>query len=166
MAIIIECIIACAIFSLAILPPLYKNPVSQIVSYPTAIRKRVEQLPQYADTIQKTEKRHIAAKISGVLIIAVMLVPLTYFAGNVTFWRAFLHIFIITFSVNIYDLVVFDIIMFCHSKKLMIPGTEDMAEEYRSPMHHIRGAVFGTVLSAIVASMTAGLTLLARLLFG
>ena len=34
---------------------------------------------------------------------------------------------------NIYDLIVFDLIIFCHSQKLMIPGTEDMIKEYRSP---------------------------------
>ena len=49
---------------------------------------------------------------------------------------------------NIYDLIVFDLIIFCHSQKLMIPGTEDMIKEYRSPWHHIKGAIKGIVIGA------------------
>ena len=164
--IIIECIAGCLLFSLVILPPLYKNPLSQIISYPTAIRKRVEQLPQYADIVSSINRRRIAIKIIGIFFLALLFVPLTYFSGDATFFSAFLHIFIIAFAINIYDLVILDICIFCHSKKLMIPGTEDMTEEYRNPMHHIRGAGLGTAISIIIAALTAGLTVLARLLFG
>jgi hypothetical protein len=47
MVLAIECIVVCIVFTLIIMPPLYKNPVSQITAYPIAIRKRVESLPEY-----------------------------------------------------------------------------------------------------------------------
>lgn len=56
MILAIECIVLCIVFSLAIMIPLYKNPIGQIMSYPKKIRERVESLPQYKDSIKKTEK--------------------------------------------------------------------------------------------------------------
>ena len=39
MLLIMECIVACIIFTIIILPAQYHNPLSQIASYPTAIKK-------------------------------------------------------------------------------------------------------------------------------
>ncbi|MGJ8770221.1 hypothetical protein [Clostridium botulinum] len=61
------------------------------------------------------------------------------------------------FVVNIYDMIVLDICIFCHSKKTRIPGTEDMDKEYRSPWHHIKGAGIGTIIGAVVALLSGGM---------
>jgi hypothetical protein len=37
----------------------------------------------------------------------------------------------------------------------MIPGTEDMKEEYSNPMHHIKGAIKGCVIGTVVALISA-----------
>ncbi len=68
---------------------------------------------------------------------------MVYFTGKRTFAAAFFHVFVLFLVVNLYDLIVLDLIIFCHSKKLVIPGAEDMKEEYRNPMHHIIGALKG-----------------------
>ena len=65
MILFIECVIACVLFTLIILPAQYKNPIVMIASYPPEIIKRVEQLPQYKDTIKQSEKAHITKKIGG-----------------------------------------------------------------------------------------------------
>ncbi len=62
MLLLIQCIICCILFTLIILPPLYKDPFVLIKSYPPAIVRRVEELPQYKDVIQKKEKKHIRKK--------------------------------------------------------------------------------------------------------
>ncbi|WP_315119870.1 hypothetical protein [uncultured Clostridium sp.] len=54
-------------------------------------------------------------------------------------------------------MLVLDIGIFCHSKKARIPGTEDMDKEYRSPWHHVRGAVYGTIIGAVVALLAGGM---------
>ena len=41
-------------------------------------------------------------------------------------------LFTLFFAVNLYDLVVLDWGIFCHSRKLRIPGTEDMEKEYKN----------------------------------
>lgn len=53
------------------------------------------------------------------------------------------------------DPLILDMIVFCHSKKLMIPGTEDMKAEYRNPTHHIIGALKGCVISVVAAFLAA-----------
>lgn len=153
----IQCLILCILFSIMILPPLYQNPLSQIASYPTAIKKRVYELPQYKDSIASVEQKNGKRKILAVLLLPIFLAVVVYFSGITTFKEAFVHVFILFMVANLYDLIVFDMIIFCHSKKLMIPGTEDMIDEYRNPMHHIVGAIKGSIISLVIALLTAAL---------
>ena len=66
------------------------------------------------------------------------------------------------FVVNIYDMVVLDWGIFCHSKKLRIPGTEDMDKDYTDYLFHVKGAIKGTVLGIIVAILSGVIILLAE----
>jgi len=160
----IQCLILCILFTILILPAQYRNPLSQFASYPTAIKKRVYELPQYKDFIASVEHKNWKRKILGTLLIAVLLAMLVYFSGKRTFEMAFFHVFVLFLVVNLYDLIVFDLIIFCHSKKLMIPGTEDMKEEYRNPMHHIIGALKGCAIGTAVAFIAASLIFIIGLL--
>lgn len=157
MALLIQCILLCAIFTLLILPPQFKNPLSQIVSYPPAIRARVESLPQYREILKGTRKRNIARKIIGTLIAIILLAFLAFFSGKTTFASVFIHVFVLCLAVNVYDLVVLDLMVFAHSKRVVIPGTEDMVKDYRNPVHHIKGACKGVAISLIAAALSAGL---------
>ena len=95
MLLAIECAIACLIFSVTILPAQYKNPIKYIMSYPPEIRKRVESLPQYRDSIKSTEKRHIIKKLIAALIFAILLAATAYFSGSKSFQTAFFHVLIL-----------------------------------------------------------------------
>lgn len=155
MILLIECIIICIVFSLMIFIPLYKNPIGQIMSYPVEIRKRVESLPQYKDSIKSKEKKHLWIKISSIFVFALILCIVAYFSGARTFGEVFKHVFIIFLSVNLYDLFVMDLIIFRNVKAFRIPGTEDMDKEYKNPWHHIRGAFIGTGIGIVVAFLAA-----------
>lgn len=157
MILAIQCVIACIVFTLLVVPMQYKNPIKYIMSYPTAIRKRVESLPQYQSTIHKEEKKHISIKIIAVFLFAIVLALTAYFSGARNFSSAYFHVFMLFFAVNLYDMLVLDIGLFCHSQKLRIPGTEDMDKEYKSPWFHVIGAVKGTVIGAVVALFAGGI---------
>jgi len=160
MILLIQCIVLCVIFTFAILPPQFKNPLSQIASYPPAIRERVASLPQYNDILDATKKKNIARKIIGTLIAVVALAFLAFFSGKTTYIQAFTHVFILFFVVNMYDLIIFDLIVFPHNKKVVIPGTEDMLKEYKNPIHHIKGACKGIIIGIIAASLAAGIVVI------
>ena len=112
-------------------------------SYPPAIRKRVESLPQYKDILAVTKNKNILRKIIGAVIAVFLLAGLAYFSGKTDFISAFIHVFILFSVVNLYDLIVLDLIVFAHCEKVVIPGTEDMVKEYKNPIHHIKGACKG-----------------------
>lgn len=160
MALFIQCIVLCIIFTFVILPPQFKNPLSQITSYPPAIRDRVACLPQYRDVLYVTKKKNIARKIIGTLVAVVALAFLAFFSGKTTFIQSFAHVFILFFVVNMYDLVIFDLIVFAHSKKVVIPGTEDMIAEYKNPIHHVKGACKGIIIGIVAAALAAGIVVI------
>ncbi len=161
MILFIECIVCCVLLTLMILPFQYKDPINMIMSYPPAIIKRVEQLPQYQGKIKQRERAHISKKIFGVFLFVVVLAAVAYFSGCRDFISAFIHIFVIFFVVNVYDILVLDIGIFCHSQKLRIPGTEDMDKEYKDYLFHVKGGIKGTVLGLFVALIAGGLVQLA-----
>ncbi|MGN9163145.1 hypothetical protein [Clostridium sulfidigenes] len=157
MILFVECVISCAVFTLIILPSLYKDPIKHIISYPKEIRERVENLPQYKDVIKGEKKRHLSIKIISVLFFAIVLAVVAYYSGAKNFKSAYIHVFILFFVVNIYDMIVLDIGLFCHSKRTRIPGTEDMDKEYKNPWHHIRGAVIGIIIGTVVALLSGAI---------
>jgi hypothetical protein len=74
--------------------------------------------------------------------------------------RAFANTFALFFVVNLYDLIVLDLIIFRRSKKVVIKGTEDMEKEYKDPRHHIFGFAKGLFLGFIVSIMSWGIVVL------
>ena len=62
--------------------------------------------------------------------------------------------FVLFLAVNIYDMLVLDWGVFCHSKKLRIPGTEDMEKEYKDYLFHFKCAALGTVIGLVVALLS------------
>jgi hypothetical protein len=137
--------------------PLYKNPLSKIIDYPTAIRKRVEGLPEYKNFVEAIERRHIIIKIIGAFLFALVLAVISYLTDNKTFFQVFINTFILFFVVNLYDLIILDIIIFCHSKKVIIKGTEDMIKEYKNPKHHIIGFFKGIGIGLFVSLLSGGI---------
>lgn len=157
MILLIQCVVCCVLFTLIILPAQYKDPIKMIMSYPPGIRKRVEELPQYKDTIKQREKAHLGKKVFGLVFFVIIFSAVAYFSGCRTFGEAFVHVFILFFVVNVYDMVVLDWGNFCHSKKLRIPGTEDMDKEYRDYLFHVRGCAIGTILGLVIALLAGGI---------
>ena len=156
MTLVIQCAVTCLIFTAIVVPTQLKDPLLHIMSYPAPIRRRVEALPQYADRIKERKRRHIARKIASVFILGVILAIVAYFSGAKSFSDAFWHVFILFLAGNLFDVIVLDLIWFCHSKRARIPGTEDMDKAYRSPWHHIRGGVMGLGIGTVVALISGG----------
>ena len=154
MILFIECVVCCLLFTLVILPAQYKDPINMIMSYPPKIRKRVEELPQYKGTIKQREKSHVGKKIFGMIFFVMVLSGVAYLSGCRSFSTTFIHVFLLFFVVNIYDLIVLDWGIFCHSKKLRIPGTEDMEKEYKDYVFHAKGACIGMALGLVVALLS------------
>ncbi len=157
MSLFIQCVVCCILFTLVILPAQYRNPLVMLASYPPEVIRRVKELPQYSQYAHRTEKKHILKKIIGALFISAVFAVLSYFSGKRDFISTFVHVFIIFSSVNIYDLLILDWGVFCHSQKLRIKGTEDMDEAYTDYFFHLKGAFIGELLGVCVALLSGAM---------
>ena len=87
----------------------------------------------------------------SIFIFALILYIIAYMSGAKTFIQVFKYVFTIFFVVNLYDLLIMDLLIFRNIKKFRIPGTEDMDKEYKECWHHIRGFFIGIGIGIIVS---------------
>lgn len=146
MVILFESIIACLLFTIFVIPSCIKNPLSWIDDYPPAIAKKVQQLGLIEKgNIQKSKNVIIKKIIFSIIVILLATFVIFKFNEADTFWKGFLFSYIIWFIVDWYDAIVIDCLWFCHSKKVVIVGTEGM-KEYKDYLFHIKGSLKGMIL--------------------
>ena len=137
MIILIESVILCIIFTI-IVYLMSREPIKSLYNYPPKIQERVKSLDEYKDIIP-TQENKVAAKLgASVIFLAILYVVLRYINGYETFIESFGYGFLLWTIVNLYDVVVLDIIWFCHDKFFVFKGTEDMVKEYHNYWFHIK----------------------------
>ena len=155
MIIAAEGIILCLVFTVMVYI-MSREPVKTLYNYPPKIQERVKTLDEYKDKIP-TQKNKITAKAAASLLIVIVLsVVLRYVNGCSAFAESFGYGFLLWTIVNLYDVVVLDIIWFCHDPYFVFKGTEDMIEDYHNYLFHIKGFFIGEALALIVCA-AAGL---------
>ena len=149
MILVIESIILCLIFTFLVYL-ISRNPIKTLYNYPPKIQERVKSLERYKNKIP-TEKNKIFAKsIASVLIIITISLILRYINGYTSFFEGFGYGFLLWTIVNLYDLLVLDIIWFCHDSYFVFEGTEDMKDEYHNYLFHVKGFFIGELLALFV----------------
>lgn len=147
---VIETIILCGVFTYMIYV-MAKDPLKTIYNYPPKIQERVKKLPEYKDIIP-TKKDKILSKFTASLVIIFLVSMIMKRVNNITtFADATKYSFIIWSVVNWYDALIIDCLWFCHDKRFVIKGTEDMIGEYHNYWFHIKGALIGELLGFIVS---------------
>lgn len=155
MIIVIESIVLCLLFTLMVYM-ISRKSINTLYNYPPKIQERVKSLNEYKDEIP-TNKNKIVVKIFALLIFLVVIcLILRYVNGYTTFIESFGYGFLLWTIVNLYDVIVLDIIWFCHDKHFVIKGTEDMKKEYHNYLFHIKGFLIGELLAFIICA-TSGL---------
>ena len=132
------------------------EPIRTLYNYPPNIQERVKSLDEYRDRIP-TQKNKIAAKLgAAVLFVLILSLVLRYVNGYTTFLKAFGYGFLLWTIVNLWDMIVLDIIWFCHDPQFVIKGTEDMVSDYHDYMFHVKGFFIGEAIALVVCAL-AGL---------
>ncbi len=122
MIIAIESLILCLAFTLAVYL-ISRDPLKELYNYPPAIRERVISMDEYKGRIPTRKNKLIVKLLACVLFIAVISLILRFINGYTTFLKAFGYGFLLWTIVNLWDLIVLDILWFCHDKRFVIPGT-------------------------------------------
>lgn len=149
MIIFIECIILCLIFTVMV-AMMMKNPLATLYNYPPKIQERVKSLKQYQNKIPTNKNKIITKSLVALFIVILFSIILRYINGYTTFIEGFGYSLLIWTVVNVYDAVFMDIIWFCHSKKVILEGTEDMIKEYHDYIFHIKQSLIGMLIGSIV----------------
>ena len=155
MTFLLESIIACAIFTLFVFL-MSRDSIKVVFNYPPAIIERCDQLGLVDAANRPGGPVFYAKKVTAMVIFGVLLGLLVrYINGCTTFWSGALTAYALWCVVNWFDAFVLDCLWFCHDKRYVIPGTEDMVSAYHDYWFHIKGGFIGMVL-AIPAAMMAG----------
>lgn len=149
MIIVIECIALCLLFTLGVCV-LAKDPIKSLYNYPPKIQERVKSLDEYKDKIPTNKDKVLTKIIASIVIIIVISLILRYINEYKTFKESFSVAFLIWTIVNAYDAIVMDCIWFCHDKRFVFKGTEDMKDEYHNYWFHIKSSLIGEVIGGIV----------------
>lgn len=149
MAILIECIVLCLVFTLMVCM-MAKNPIATLYNYPPKIQERVKSLEEYKDKIPTNENKIVTKSFVALMLIIIVSLVLRYVNGYETFTETFFASAIIWTVVNIYDAVVMDIIWFCHDTRFRFKGTEDMEKEYKDYIFHIKESLKGEIIGISV----------------
>lgn len=159
MILFIECVIAIVLFSAIVVPMTARDPIGVISDYPPAIRKRCVELGLTKETEKRFETKDLIKK--GVAIIVLILVAaLVMIKINhaQSFLQGFSYSYIIWMAITWFDALVLDCGWFCHSKRVRIPGTEDM-KEYHDYLFHIKQSCIGSLIG-VPACLIVGLAVM------
>jgi hypothetical protein len=69
-----------------------------------------------------------------------------YINGCAAFLSGFGVSYLLWLIVDWYDALILDCVWFCHSKRCIIPGTEDLTDAYHDYMFHIKGSCAGMLI--------------------
>ena len=151
---IIEIIVLCLLFTIFVYG-LSKDPIKSLYNYPPKIQERVKSLDKYKDRIP-TQQNKISAKLfASLLFVVILALILRYVNKSSDFKSTFLTAYLLWSVVNLYDALVLDIIWFCHDKRFVFEGTEDMVDDYHDYLFHIKGFLIGEVIG-LAACLLAG----------
>lgn len=120
-------------------------------------QRKVEACPGKMRFQIPTQNNKIAAKLVACVLFVVILSLLLHFVnGYNSFPEAFGYGFLLWTIVNLWDMIVLDIIWFCHDPYFVFKGTEDMVEDYHDYWFHIKGFFIGETIALVVCAL-AGL---------
>ena len=147
---IIEAVVLCLVFTLscfALVDGTIKNPERAKLSYPEPIIQRLIELGKVSGDRPLTLIERIKKKWPAIILLGVIIgVVVRYVNKCTTFISAFAISYLLWLIVDWYDALILDCLWFCHSKRCIIPGTEDLVDAYHYYMFHINGSAVGMLI--------------------
>lgn len=123
-----------------------------LASYPDEVQKIVKNMPEYKDKIKKPSGE-ITGFLMNILVYGVILFIFGLPSKTSDFLTNFLRLSILGQGVNLFDLLVIDLLWWRHSKRVRFKGTEENDELYKDPKKHIISFLKGILLFLIIAAI-------------
>ncbi len=155
--ILAEAAVLCALFTLGV-GSTVKDPIKDINNYPPAIIERCAELGLITDEMKPGSKQVKLKKLlAAVAFLLVFAAVIRFFNNASGFLEGFAISYLLWTIVDWYDAIVLDCLWFCHSRRVIIPGTEDMVSEYKNYRFHLLGSLRGMLIGLPVCLATATL---------
>lgn len=149
MIILIEIIVLGILFTTAVYI-MSRNPIATLYNYPPKIVEKVKNMDIYKDKIPTKKNQIFAKSLASFIIIIIVSLIMKYINNYDNFIETFLNSYFIWTIINIYDVLVLDILWFCRSKKFVFEGTEDIINEYKNYWFHIKGGIIGQFIGLVL----------------
>ena len=107
--IIIESILLCIFFTIMVFI-MSRDPIKTLYNYPPKIQERVKSLKEYKDLITTKENKLFTKVMASIIFLIIICVVLRYINGYTSFKDSFGYGFLLWTIVNLYDVLVLDII--------------------------------------------------------
>lgn len=148
MLLAIECIIANALLTAFVFIGTKddKTKLKGFYYYPKEIQERIRTIPEHIKHIPKESAQTINFVVSFAIFLVIFSVC-NYINGTVSFINTFTNSVILGVVMNLYDLVILDIIWFPNSIRARVTGTEDMSKEYRNYKGHVKAFLRGIIMT-------------------
>lgn len=144
--ILIEIVVFIILFTIAIVAG-SQNPVETVYDMPEPIINRCLELGLIDETKKASSPETKRKKLCAALVIALALALFLYFVNHAkNFLQGFAISYMIWLAIDWYDCFVLDWGWVCHSKKIIIPGTEDLMDSYKDYKFHFIGSLKGMVI--------------------
>lgn len=154
LTILIEAVILCALFTVAVMAG-SKNPLDTVYDLPEPIVNRCLELGLIDETKKRTSPQTKKKKLCAAIVLGVLLALMLRFVNHAeNFLQGAAVCYSLWLIVDWYDCFVIDWCWICHSKKIIIPGTEDLAASYQDYSFHalgsLKGMLYGVPVSLLV----------------
>ena len=144
--ILIETLVLIVLFTIAVATG-SKNPVDTVYDMPQPIIDSCLELGLIDESRKADSPQTRKKKLAAAIVILLVLTLVLYFVNHAAdFLQGFLISYVIWLIVDWYDCFVIDWIWVCHSKKLIIPGTEDLMDFYKDYRFHFIASLKGMVI--------------------
>ena len=141
--ILIETLVLIVLFTVAVAAG-SKNPVDTVYDMPQPIIDRCLELGLIDESRKADSPQTKKKKLAAAIVILLVLTLILYFVNHAAdFLQGFRISYVIWLIVDWYDCFVIDWIWVCHSKKLIIPGTEDLIDSYKDYRFHFIASLKG-----------------------
>ena len=118
-------------------------------SYPDAVQKIVILRPELAGKIQ--QRGSVVVFANNLLLFTALLFALGLITRQETFTGNFLNALLLGQTLNLFDLLVIDLLWWWHTRRVRFTGTENKSKLYADPGKHISSFLRGIAMFLLVA---------------
>lgn len=158
MIFIVECVVACVLFTVALEIVCAKRREVFVNDYPPVVTDKLRSLKVVAET-PPTKKSDIVRKLIAVIVYAVLFsLVLRYINGITTFVKATLTAYAVWLVVDWYDFLVVDVLIAPFDKFYKMAKVS--AFEKSAVWFHCKGSIKGMVIGLVFAPIVGLIVML------